>query len=71
MSRSMYGALRVFTFVHFANGDGGFRSKKVTLATIHCDLSEAEQKMVEFREVNKHIPAVDLHARFEYSEHIG
>jgi hypothetical protein len=64
-----YGAVKFFTFVSTAQGDGSFRIKRTTLATVYCDYADAGQKLIEFREANKDIR--DIHARFEYSEHLG
>lgn len=64
-----YGALRFFTFVSTPQGDGSCRMKKSTLATVYCDYADVGEKLIEFREANKDIR--DIHARFEYSEHIG
>jgi hypothetical protein len=66
-----YGALRFFTFISIPQGDGSFRMKKSTLATSHCDYADIERKTAEFREANSHIRPSDIHARFEYSEHVG
>ena len=64
-----YGAVKFFTFVSIPQGDGSSRMKRATLATVYCDYADAGKKMIEFREANDHIR--DIHARFEYSEHIG
>jgi hypothetical protein len=65
-----YGAVKFFTFVSTPQGDGSFRIKRVTLATVYCDYADAGQKLIEFRETNKD-SFRDIHARFEYSEHLG
>lgn len=64
-----YGAVKFFTFVSTAQGDGSFRIKRVTLATVYCDYADAGDKLIAFREANKNIR--DIHARFEYIENLG
>jgi hypothetical protein len=65
-----YGAVKFFTFVSTAQGDGSSRIKRVTLATVYCDYADAGKKLIEFREENKD-NFRDIHARFEYIENLG
>jgi len=64
-----YGAVKFFTFVSAPQGDGSFRIKRVTLATVYCDYADANDKLIAFREANKGIR--EIHARFEYLENLG
>ena len=67
MNNDVFGQLTFSLFVTVATVEGHSRDKRVTMATVHCRLSECDENFEAFKAKNERIAPI-LFAEFSFRE---
>jgi hypothetical protein len=62
----LFGQLVFWTRVDVVSSNDEVRSKVVRLGSIHCDYSECEARLIQFKDLNSHVR--EVHGEFVFRD---